>query len=206
MEIKEPFDPLNKYNLGHSVADALLTKPVASLGTIEPFQGAGVYALYYTGDFRLYQPIRAANEEQKFAWPIYVGKAVPKGARKGGLGLDAQPGNVLFDRLAEHAKSLRQAENLHIQDFWARYLTVEDIWIPLGENLLIEMFRPLWNMIIDGFGNHDPGSGRHKQQISPWDILHPGRPWATRLAPGKPLAKIESDIVAYFAKHDAGKG
>lgn len=26
MEIKEPFDPLNKFNLGHSVADALLGK------------------------------------------------------------------------------------------------------------------------------------------------------------------------------------
>lgn len=206
MEIKEPFDPLNKYNLGHSVADALLSKSVVSLDKIDLFEGAGVYALYYTGDFYLYRPITAANTNEQFGWPIYVGKAVPKGSRKGGLGLNAAPGTVLFDRLTEHAKTIRQVENLKVVDFGVRYLTVEDIWIPLGENLLIEMFKPLWNMTLDGFGNHDPGSGRHKQQSSPWDILHPGRPWATRLATGKPLPKIESDIASYFSKHDPLKG
>ena len=36
---------------------------------------------------------------------------------------------------------------------------------------------------MDGFGNHDPGSGRYAQQKSPWDELHPGREWANRLRP-----------------------
>jgi hypothetical protein len=26
---------------------------------------------------------------------------------------------------------------------------VDDIWIPLGESLLIEMFSPLWNKVLD---------------------------------------------------------
>jgi len=58
---------------------------------------------------------------------------------------------------------------------------VEDIWIPLGENLLIAMFHPVWNRVLDGFGNHDPGERRKNQRRSPWDVLHPGRPWANKL-------------------------
>lgn len=53
--------------------------------------------------------------------------------------------------------------------------------IPLGESLLIERFQPLWNVVVDGFGNHDPGSGRYSGQRPLWDMVHPGRPWAERL-------------------------
>ena len=115
--------------------------------------------------------------------PIYVGKAVPAGARKGGYGLGGSPGTVLYRRLIEHAESVEQAENLSAEDFFCRYLAVDDIWIPLGESLLIEMLSPVWNALIDGFGNHDPGKGRYNQQRSAWDVLHPGRPWAKRLQP-----------------------
>ncbi|MBZ0187417.1 MAG: Eco29kI family restriction endonuclease [Candidatus Obscuribacterales bacterium] len=113
--------------------------------------------------------------------PVYVGKAVPEGARKGGFGLGIAPGPVLYKRLTEHAKSITQASNLSIDDFKCRYLMVDDIWIPLSESLLVEMFFPIWNKVIDGFGNHDPGSGRYNQQRSPWDVIHPGRPWANKL-------------------------
>ncbi len=34
---------------------------------------------------------------------------------------------------------------------------------------------------VEGFGNHDPGSGRYNSQKPPWDVVHPGRPWADRL-------------------------
>ena len=113
--------------------------------------------------------------------PIYVGKAVPPGARKGGFGLGEDPGQALYKRLDEHAKSLQLANDLSIDDFWCRYLVVDDIWIPLGESLLIEMYAPLWNRVVDGFGNHDPGSGRYNQRRSAWDSLHRGRLWAERL-------------------------
>lgn len=200
MEIKEPFDPLNKLNLGHSVADALLGKHAIPLQGLKPFEGAGVYAIYYTGDFSLYAPIKLANAGGKFSQPIYVGKAVPSGARKGGFGLSAAPGAVLYKRLAEHLDSVRQVSNLDVSDFYCRHLTVEDIWIPLGESLLIEMFKPLWNMVIDGFGNHDPGGGRYNQKISSWDTLHPGRSWASRLQPGKSLEQITIETEAHFKK------
>ena len=48
------------------------------------------------------------------------------------------------------------------------------------EASLIRKFQPLWNSIIDGFGNHDPGKGRYNQAKSGWDVLHPGRSWAER--------------------------
>lgn len=200
MEIKEPFDPLNKFNLGNSVADALLSKPVVPMENLPSFEGAGVYAIYYTGDFELYAPLKRHNIDGKYSWPIYVGKAVPSGARKGGFGLNSPPGIVLYKRLVEHAESIKQVNNLKLADFSYRSLTVEDIWIPLGESLLIEMFRPIWNMTIDGFGNHDPGSGRYDQKISSWDTLHPGSTWASRLKPGKSLELIRNEIDAYFKK------
>jgi Eco29kI restriction endonuclease len=195
-----PFNPLDKTNLGDSVAEAVLEQPVGTLPPELPFIGAGIYALYYEGDFPLYREVARLNRNGRFRWPIYVGKAVPAGARKGGYGLGADPGQVLFSRLGEHASSIRQAENLRVADFRCRFLVVDDIWIPLAEALLIEMFAPLWNRKIDGFGNHDPGSGRYNQQRSAWDVLHPGRPWAAKLRPSATDERqIRDGAVRYLA-------
>ena len=98
----------------------------------------------------------------------------------------------MYNRLAEHAESIQCTKNLDIEDFACRYLVVDDIWIPLGESLLIEMFSPIWNRLIDGFGNHDPGKGRYQQQRSPWDVLHPGRTWAEKL---QPHSKSEGELI-----------
>ena len=183
MHEEAAYNPLDKRNLGISVADALLTRPPMGLPPPAPFLGAGIYALYYNGDYPAYAPLAERNQLIPGSLPIYVGKAVPEGARKGGFGLGLAPGTVLFTRLNEHAMSITQAQNLDLSHFTCRYLVVDDIWIPLGEALLIEMFMPLWNRVLDGFGNHDPGSGRSNQKRSAWDVLHPGRPWATRLQP-----------------------
>jgi hypothetical protein len=113
------------------------------------------------------------------------------------LGLEVPVGEYLYKRLNEHRKSIEAAENLNVVDFFCRFLVVDDIWIPLGESLLIENTKPLWNVIVDGFGNHDPGSGRSNQQMSPWDVLHPGRNWAKKLPQGKPVGEIEK-LVADF--------
>jgi len=131
------------------------------------FDGAGIYAVYYPGAFPAYKAIVEANKGHDCKQPMCVGKAVPEGARKGGFGLDAPTGAVLYKRLSEHARSIQEAGNLKLEDFRCRYLTVDDIWIPLGESLLIEMFSPLWNMVVDGFGNYDPGKGRYNQRESP---------------------------------------
>lgn len=193
----EIYNPLDKRRLGESVAKALLARPVSVLPPSEPFVGAGIYALYYTGAFPSYRKIVEKNAGDKWAGPIYVGKAVPAGARKGGYGLGESPGEVLYRRLREHSESIDQAENLSLSDFKCRHLIVDDIWIPLGESLLISMFSPLWNQILDGFGNHDPGAGRYNQQQSSWDVIHPGRPWARRL---KPYSRSTEEILKTIAK------
>ncbi|NCB47077.1 Eco29kI family restriction endonuclease, partial [bacterium] len=48
------------------------------------------------------------------------------------------------------------------------------------EAALIKLNKPLWNISLDGFGNHDPGSGRYEQAKSDWDLIHPGRTWADK--------------------------
>lgn len=171
-----PFNPLDKRNIGESAAKALLSSSLQDVPP-SPFIGAGVYAIYYFGNSPIYSSLHLKEKN----CPIYVGKAVPAGARKGNLGLEINHGTALFKRLAEHAESISVAQNLELKDFKCRFLVVDDIWIPLTESLLIEQFQPVWNCLIDGFGNHDPGSGRYNQQKSPWDNLHPGRSWANKL-------------------------
>lgn len=193
-----PFNPLEKRHLGESVGQAVLRQPVFPLEELEAFQGAGIYAIYYTGDFAGYHILSEANRVGSLQAPIYVGKAVPSGTRKGG-NLEAKPGRVLFNRIKQHLKSVREAGNLDSNDFHCRYLIVDDIWIPLGESLLIARFNPIWNKLIDGFGNHDPGKGRHKGMRPRWDVLHPGRSWAEKCEPRQESgAQILREIQDYL--------
>ena len=196
----DPYNPLDKMNLGRSVAEALLLQPATPLSQTSDLIGAGVYAIYYTGTFEPYRAVAESNLNRSFKQPIYVGKAVPKGARKGGLSFDDSTGRALRDRLRQHAMSIHEARNIDLDDFHFRSLMVDDIWIPLGENMMIEEFRPIWNLVIDGFGNKDPGNRRVMQFRSSWDVLHPGRSFAEKLADGgiTPLTVI-AKLEAYFA-------
>lgn len=181
---RRPYNPLEKENLARSIEGELLGRDPQPLSSVDDITGAGIYAIYYSGDFHAYRPLRSAVPPPPSSIPIYVGKAIPKGGRKGGLTKDAGGGTALRDRLRQHATSVDEARNLRLTDFWVRHLVVDDVWIPLGENMLIETFRPVWNRAIDGFGNKDPGKRRATQYRSPWDALHPGREFARKLADG----------------------
>jgi hypothetical protein len=195
-----PFNPLDKLNLAESLADAMLKRPVSPLPPEEKFEGAGIYAIYYAGAFKPYRVLARENRSDDPSLPIYVGKAVPPGARKGGFGLGATPGRALRSRLLQHAKSIQEAKNLDLKDFCCRYLVCDDIWIPLGEALLIERFRPPWNVLIEGFGIHTPGKGRRKQVTSKWDTLHGGRSLAEGLPPNPmKVARITRLLADFFA-------
>lgn len=183
-----PFNPLDKRHLGESVGQAMLRQPTTPMADLSSFKGAGIYAIYYSGDFPAYELIATRNRDEVFSAPIYVGKAVPKGTRKGG-NVEANPGTVLYRRLMQHSRSLEEADNLALEHFHCRFLIVDDIWIPLGESLLIAKFDPIWNKLIDGFGNHDPGKGRHAGLRPRWDVLHPGRAWAEKCQPRDETAK-----------------
>jgi hypothetical protein len=65
--------------------------------------------------------------------------------------------------------------------------------------MLIERFKPIWNRALDGFGNHDPGKGRHQGMMPQWDCLHPGRAWAERLQPCSfTLEELKAKAISYL--------
>lgn len=195
-----PFNPLDKKNLGASVAEAMLASKVYPLQELPEFKGAGIYAIYYSGNFKAYYELAKRNRDGNFGAPIYVGKAVPAGARKGGGLASGTVGKPLYNRLLEHTESIRAVKSLDVADFSFRYLVVDDIWIPLGESLLIAHFSPVWNALIDGFGNHDPGKGRYSGMRPRWDVLHPGRSWAVKCKERSESAEeIARDVATYLA-------
>lgn len=200
--VDEPYNPLDKLNLAESIKNRVLERAPLPLSETERIAGAGIYLIYYVGPFEPYAPIAKANIDERFELPIYVGKAIPKGGRKGGLTKDSSLGTPLADRLRQHAASIEEVTNLDLDDFLFRHLVVEDIWIPLGENMLIETFKPAWNVAIDGFGNKDPGRRRASQYKSPWDVLHEGRKFAEKLADSGVSSKFLAERVG---DHLAGR-
>ena len=200
MESDAIFNPLDKHNLGNSVADALLKTEAYSFDKIITLRGAGIYAIYYLGDFEPYQALAELNRAEA-TYPIYVGKAIPKGGRKGGTLDSSLDSTALSRRLLEHKSTIEAAPSLKITDFQYRCLVVDDIWIPLGETLIIQRFQPLWNHVVEGFGNHDPGGGRYGGMRPLWDELHPGRSWAQKCqAPKKMREQILRDVTSYMEK------
>lgn len=169
--------------------------PFHPLPPPDRFAGAGVYALYYSGDFELYEKISEQNKVGP-KQPIYVGKAVPPGSRTG-FSVRVRETADLFRRLREHTSSIEQAKNLEIKDFRCRFIVLagdeKDLIAPV-ESALINKYKPLWNAnVLSGFGIHTPGKGRFEQARSRWDILHPGRPFASRMSN---LAASEAKIIA----------
>jgi len=135
--------------------------PVYELPPPDSFAGTGVYGLYYIGGYELYAEIARLNQ-RNCVRPIYVGKAVPPGWRAARSRKTEAP--VLYGRLQEHARSIQQTENLRVGDFLCRFVILNgvesDLIVP-AEAELIRRYKPLWNSVVDGFGNHDPGKGRY---------------------------------------------
>jgi hypothetical protein len=178
--------------------------PVHKLPPSVRFSGTGVYAIYYTGKSEYYKELYKANRIE-FYQPIYAGKAVPRGWRQGKTAKAGSNSTELFSRLQEHRNSIDCAVNLDQNDFFCRFMILEDSasdLISTVEAALIKYYNPVWNTNIDGFGNHDPGSGRYNQAKSAWDILHPGRPWADKcIGSSSTKSKVEEKVVEYFTYH-----
>jgi hypothetical protein len=187
------FDPTNPEFIGKLIGHTLLEQARQPLASIPRFHGSGVYALYYAGDFEAYRPIRGKET------PIYVGKADPPTP-------DAQTyleqGPKLATRLAEHAKSIRSATTtLRLDDFDGRFLVVQSGWQRSAEDYLVNLFKPIWNSkICFGFGKHGDDPGTRGNTRSPWDTMHPGRRWATKVG-NKPNPLCNERIVEQIAEH-----
>ena len=200
--IKHPgfmFDPSNPNVVGRIVGITMIAQKRKPLANIERFYGAGVYALYYNGDFPAYA--RISRREH----PIYVGKADPADAASKTA---MEQGDRLARRLTDHWKNIAKAETtLRLEDFQYRALVVQTGWQTSAEDYLIHLFKPIWNSevgICYGFGKHGDDPGTRANLRSPWDTLHPGRDWAHRdpnMKDARPAERIIEEISMHLAKH-----
>ena len=167
----KPFDPLEVENIGVTLAVELLEQPLHSMPPEEAFAGAGVYALYFSGDHDAYTSlVKLDGGRQKF--PVYIGKAAGESSKQGFI---SQTGGKkkLYDRIRNHASSIDEVSNLDISDFCCRFLVLNDAYISLAESAMIRVFRPPWNGM--SFGSKVVGNNRMSGTPSLWDSLHPGR-------------------------------
>jgi hypothetical protein len=202
--IRQPdvvFDPGNPSLVGRFVALALLAQPRRLLSSISNFYGAGVYSLYYMGNFEPYKPL-SGNEH-----PIYVGKVDPLDAM---AKTPTEQGKKLTDRLNEHRKNIEKAQNdvsatLILADFECRFLVVQSGLQTAAENYLINLYKPIWNSetgICYGLGKHGDDATTRANQRSPWDTMHPGRAWAAKsIKDAKSVKVIRHEIKEHFDKN-----
>ena len=191
------FDPTDPNTSGRVVALTLVAQTKHPLSKIPEFYGAGVYAIYYRGDFGPYAPLKGMDH------PIYVGKADPDNqAAKDAV----SQGTKLSARLNEHAKSIRSAgTTLDINDFDCRFLIVQTGFQKSAEDYLINFFKPIWNSetkICFGLGKHGDSSETRVNKRSPWDTMHPGRKWADATTENQKAPEtIVEQIGAHLGTH-----
>ena len=194
VSVPSTFDPSDPRVVGNLIAHTLLEQSRVPLAELTNFHGSGVYALYYHGSFGAYAPLRRTEH------PIYVGMAEPQNESANTV---FEQGQRLYRRLGDHSRSIRQATNISPDDFDCRYLVVKSHWQSTAEQYLIERFRPIWNMesnVCYGFGKHGDSSKTRANSRSPWDTIHPGRPWAGT-GDTKPNDLSEAEILANIGFH-----
>lgn len=186
------FDPAEPRLIGHFVALALISQDRRPLSDIQPFYGAGVYAIYYTGENHVYRPVSGSET------PVYVGKADPPAGAASLLDQETK----LYGRLNEHRKNIEKVSGIDISDFECRALAVQSGYQAAAESHLINLFKPIWNnetKILFGIGKHGDSAKTRANKRSPWDTLHPGRRWAKDNQPGKSVARIEAEVADHFS-------
>ena len=178
--------------------------PIQILPSPVSFLGTGVYAIYYTGNYPLYKRYSELNR-LSYDYPIYVGKAVPKGWRQARTSDSSfSQSKELYTRIREHSRSIVSGSGLELKDFNCRFVIFENSdsdMISTVEAALIKLNMPIWNTTVDGFGNHDPGRGRYQQAKSDWDVIHPGRTWAAKCnGIPRPASAILANIEDHLKK------
>jgi hypothetical protein len=173
---------------------------------MNPTYGSGVYAIYYVGQHPAYAEISRSET------PIYVGKADPEGPR---AATPRQQGVRLFRRLADHREAIREVEAyasanglphpLRVNDFECRRLVCATNAQLVAERHLIEIFRPAWNQeskICFGISKHGDAPTTRVNRKSPWDVLHPGRSWATDspVRVGMTPETVTENLIAHFGE------
>lgn len=178
------FDLSNPVIIGGMAVHELGEQPRHSLASLPRFYGSGVYVLYYSGLDTTYEAISGTE------CPIYAGSASPKNK------IAESPKKqyeALYKRLTHHLnKSIRFAKTtLNDADFSCRYLVVQTGLELAAEQFLLRRFHPVWNKICPGFGKHGDKSDR-QTELSNWDLIHPGRPFAKGQSSKKKQKNVEA--------------
>lgn len=180
--------------LERSVQQALEAADAIPLAQDPGAGGGGVYALYYKGAHSLYGAISST----KLSVPLYVGSVASR-RRESGL-LHSSRRSELRLALEYDRQTIGQCDDLELADFRVRFLELEGDRGKGIESLMIEDYRPVWNTALPGFRFHNPGRGRPKQRRSPWDEVHPGRPWAATLSPcSRDSQELRDLVLRHFA-------
>jgi hypothetical protein len=160
--------------------------------------GEGIYALYYSGSHDLYKAVSSTE----CSVPLYVGTAASRHRRV--CSADPSFNNELRRRLGSYRQTIEYCQNLRASDFRVRYLQAEGHRLKGIELLMLADHRPVWNTVLPGLGSGDPGKNRPRAQRSPWDELHPGRPWAAKLAPcGRSVQELQAAVLRHFTEFAA---
>lgn len=156
---------------------AIEAAPRFPLSQVYPFEGEGIYLLYYQGDLPIYAPLVERGGL------IYVGKGT-RGDRKG----RKDPGGFpCWGRLRDHKRSILEVEayarrrgvaDLRVVDFECKFVVtstggMHDAGPKAIESYLIDKWKPLWNVVLTGFGTC--GTYHKGQPLSWWDTKHQGR-------------------------------
>ncbi|MFF5895522.1 Eco29kI family restriction endonuclease [Streptomyces argenteolus] len=173
---------------------ALESAPPVPLASFPAAPVEGLYALYYVGSHSLYRPVSSSA----CAVPIYVGKSLSSGKSRSGMVVRGS----MNRRLRTHLRSLKDVHDLDAQDFLVRYLPVDEIWTIGPERLMIGDHRPVWNVVVEGFGVHMQGSVRAPTTPRTfWDELHPGRPQSERQRDAElSRADLQRAVRQHFAR------
>lgn len=189
------FDPSNPNVMGAVTALALVAQPRRPLQAVADHYGSGIYAIYYSGPFKLYEPISGTET------PIYVGQAAPESA---GARYPIEQGTRLSRRLKDHRRSVTAAhKTIDIEHFEYRSLVVQSKWEGPAEGFLINLFKPIWNKetkLVFGIGKHGDAPETRGNKRSPWDVIHDSRSWATT-ADSKSKQAIEESVHEHFVEN-----
>jgi hypothetical protein len=173
------FLPVFKAQLKKTLDDIELARHIVKqLEACDPFPlseyglttvKTGVYVIYYTGDFPLYKSIAHMNRDGKFRQPIYCGK----GSIGDNLGTYVRKCSYspVKQRLSKHYNRINAATNLCLDHFHARALGVDSIECHEAERLLIEEYKPMWNLELIGFGR----KATDAKGLTRWDSIHPAK-------------------------------
>ena len=193
------FDPADPRVIGQLIAKAMMGRDPVPLSSLcdQSFYGSGVYANHYDGPFDAYRPITG------FHHPIYVGKADPGDVYAARA---RQQGQRLWHRLArDHPRSLGRIRNLDISHFHCRHLDFRRTWQTTDDDRR-RLPHPMVQTHLEQPDEYlfrirqarRQGLHPRSNTVSPWDTLHPGRPFSAGEG-SQPNPKSSDDIKAEIA-------